>query len=257
MVRPCTGKETAVSENKFAPPMTFGEIQEIAAYLQASRLLPAALRNRAPDIALVIGTGQELGLHWSAALRGIKIVGGQAVLSADLMVGVVLASGAAEYFIEIDANSERAVYETRRKGAPAPQRAAFTMEDAKRAGLADDPSWQKYPGPMLSARARAALARKVFPDVLMGVYTEDEAREIAPDGFQAPPPVPEQITDNDVVGEQDATRSWSSLEAAIERCTTLADLEALLPRITALAQTERDALIGTYTEKRRKLEGAP
>ena len=38
-----------------------------------------------------------------------------------------------------------------------PQRYTFSMDDARKAGLAGNHSWKKYPKAMLSARATSAL----------------------------------------------------------------------------------------------------
>jgi hypothetical protein len=50
----------------------------------------------------------------------------------------------------------------------------FTIEDAKRAGLLSKDSWQKYTKELLVARAISGCARKVFPDVVGGLYTVEE-----------------------------------------------------------------------------------
>lgn len=254
-----------MSEKQIAAttPMSFAEIQAMAKYLQGSRLLPGALRGKEVDIAFVIATGQELGLPPTAALRAVRIIDGQPVLSADAMVAIALKSGAAEYFRKVESNEQRAVYETWRKGASASQRGEFRIEDAERAELLGDgddkdPSWQKHPAAMLRARAKAMLARDVYPDVLMGVYTEDEAREIAPagDGFQAVPPPASVLAELD---EQIEARDLAqhALHAEIARCEGLAQLEALAARIKAVpGLTDREQLSAAYVGRRRELEGA-
>jgi len=55
---------------------------------------------------------------------------------------------------------------------------SFSMEDAKRAGLAKN-MYEKYPGIMLYNRAMSMLSRQLFPDVIKGAgYTADELAEI-------------------------------------------------------------------------------
>jgi hypothetical protein len=51
------------------------------------------------------------------------------------------------------------------------------MDDAKRAGIAGNPSYAKYPRQMLLARASAELVRAIFPEVLGGivVFAEEAA----------------------------------------------------------------------------------
>jgi hypothetical protein len=48
------------------------------------------------------------------------------------------------------------------------------MEQAVNMQLASKDNWRKQPGTMLRHRAAAALAREVYPDVTLGLYTPDE-----------------------------------------------------------------------------------
>ena len=50
----------------------------------------------------------------------------------------------------------------------------FTIEEEKAAGVTGKKKKKKYPAAMLRARCIAALARVVFPDLLLGVYESDE-----------------------------------------------------------------------------------
>jgi hypothetical protein len=250
------------------PTMSFNEIRERAQYYAASKLLPASLRGKEVEISMILETGQELGLRPQAALRGIRIIEGQIFLSADAMVAAVLRSGAAEYFRLVESSNERAVYETRRRGDPGPQRASFTLDDARTAGLlgdgdddgdddAADPSWQRHPRAMLRARARAELARGVYPDVILGCYTEDEAREIVPgaleEGFQPPEPPPADEV-GDGIPEDRRADTAEPLRAEIDGATTVQQLELLLARIKALATADREALTDPYLARKRALE---
>jgi hypothetical protein len=248
-----------MSENKLTTDtLTFAEIQAMARYLQGSKCLPRHLQNREVDIAMIIATGQELGLQPMASLRAVRILDGQPVLSADAMVAVVLKSGAAVNFRLVESTTERAVAETMRRGDPVPRRAEFTIADAERAGLlgeGDNPdeSWRKHPAEMLAARVKTRLARNSYPDSLMGVYSPDEAREFAPaaDEFRpAPPPVPEQTTGAVLT----AGGSVEALHAEILQCTTTAQLEALLPQMLALPGEDRVALSEPYAAHKRELE---
>jgi hypothetical protein len=243
-----------MSEKQLTPePMSFAEIQAMAKYLQSSKCLPKQLQNREVDIAIIIATGQELGLQPMASLRAVRILDGQPVLSADAMVAVVLKSGAAVYFRLIESTDQRAVAETVRRGDPVPRRAEFTIADAERAGLLGegdnlDPSWRKHPAEMLAARVKTRLVRSSYPDSLMGVYSPDEAREFAPalDEFRpAPPPVAEVFAGGSAV---------EALHAEILQCTTTAQLEELLPRMLALPGEDRVALSEPYAAHKRELE---
>src|SRR5678816_486140 len=144
-------------------PRTVDEVRNLARMFAASSLLPVDLRGKEADVFVSIIAGQELGLPPMAALRGVHVVKGRPILSADTMVGVVLGRGVAEYFSCVNESPTSVTYETKRIGAPSPQRCTWTLEDAKRAGLHGD-NWTKYPRAMLKARCKAALARDVYPD---------------------------------------------------------------------------------------------
>jgi 5'-3' exonuclease len=122
--------------------------------------------------------GRELGLPAMASLRGIHNIEGKHGLSAQLMVALILKSGVCEYFERISSSATEATFEALRKGARAPQRVSYTLEQAKQAGLVKDKSaWMKDPESMCIARASSRLARIVAPDVVGGLYTPDELRE--------------------------------------------------------------------------------
>lgn len=162
------------------------ETLRLSAVLARSALLPPALRGKEADIAVTVMAGRELGLAPMASLRNIHVVQGKPVLSADMMVGVALSSGLASYFKCVESTPKIAIYETQRRGDPSPQRLGFTIEEAREAHLLGKDNWKMYPAAMLRARAKAALARDVYPDVLAGCYIPDEADAFRDDGGRGP-----------------------------------------------------------------------
>lgn len=154
-------------------PRTHDEAWRLANIVASSALYKLG---GSPEAAYVIlMTGKDLGLSQSQALRGIKIVNGAPAPSADTLVAVCLQSGICEYFEEVTTNDAQSTWRTKRKGRPE-RSATFTMEDAKAAGVFNrkDSPWMTYPRRMLMARAKAFLARDVFPDVTLGLMTPEE-----------------------------------------------------------------------------------
>lgn len=161
--------------------LTLAEIKEISNTLSASKLMPEALQKSPADIFAIVQTGQELGLEPMKSIRGIAIIKGKPTLSADLMGALVKRERAVcEYLRLAESTDKVATYETKRVGEPQTTRMSFSIEEAQRAGLAGD-NWRKYPAAMLRARALSAICRAVYPDLLLGVYSEgelvDEPRE--------------------------------------------------------------------------------
>lgn len=150
------------------------ELATLAESAVSSKLFGVASREAALMIML---TGRSLGIDPVAAMRGTHIVSGKSVLSSDMMVGIVRKSGVCESWVVIESTHEKCVIETRRKGDDTPVRHTWTIEMAKRAGLAGKGTWAAYPHSMLRARCSAELARMVYPDFLFGVYAEGEIPE--------------------------------------------------------------------------------
>ena len=130
--------------------------------------------HRRPEAAaVVLLTGRELGLAPMASLRGIYEVSGRPVLAADMMVAVVRRSGHCESWRVVESTPHTCTITTLRRGESEPESVTWTAEDAKRAGCGGQ-TWQRFPRQMLAHRAAAELARGVYPDVLLGLYTPDE-----------------------------------------------------------------------------------
>lgn len=158
-------------------PRDVAEVRALSDALAKSNLLPPDLRGKAAEVFVTVLAGLELGMPPMAALRGIHVIKGKPVLSADAMVGVVLGRGVAKYFHCVVESDTEVTYETWREGAPEPKRGTWSIADAKRANL-DGDNWRKYPRAMLKARCKSWLARDVYPDILAGCYDESEADEI-------------------------------------------------------------------------------
>lgn len=161
-------------------PKSLDEVGKLAQRLSGSKLLPTELRAQA-DIAVTILQGLELGLAPMQAIRSIHVVKGKPVLSADLIAALVMRSPECVYFRLEKSSDTVATYTTLRKRHPEPVTLSYSIIDAKRAGLTSRDNWKKYPDAMLRARAKAALAREVYPEFAMGLYDPDEMRSAAAD----------------------------------------------------------------------------
>jgi hypothetical protein len=251
------------------------------AYSFAERALRSGLLSneiRSPEAAFtVLVTGMELGLQPMQALRGIHVIKGKAVLSADLIVALVKRSEVCEYFRLVKTTAEFATYETKRKGEPEPTPYTFTREMAKRAGLTGG-NHDRYPETMLRHRCAAALARMVYPDVVLGIYEESEGEEIKreeerrpaprvevlPVAKPAPAPVLE-AEEAEVLPAEPSKRS--ELEAAMRAATSQPALDTVAGKIKAalasgeITAEDRAALSVVYGQCKaalaRVVEAAP
>lgn len=157
-------------------PTTMKAAIDLAEYLAKSSLMPKALANSPQNCFVVIMQGLELGLAPMAAIRGIYVVDGKPTLASALLVALVQRSGKAKYFNIIEWSEKRCIVETHRVGDPQPQRAQFTIEEAKH--LMHKDNWKAYPTDMLLARAQARLVRAKFQDVTFGLPSYEDAMDM-------------------------------------------------------------------------------
>lgn len=221
----------------------------------------------AEEALIILMTGRELGLTTTQSLRGIYVVKGKPMVSADAMVACVVADPRCEYWQPVESTSERCVIRVKRRGMPEPVTGIFTMEDAKAAQLTGSDMYRKYPRVMLRHRCAAELVREVFPDVILGIYCEGEIDGVAPpSGFVTEPvsiirdsapalnAAPDALTAfrldlADVTDCRSLTACWQShaqaLHAASDQDTARLDVAARMTALRyALTGAETTALLG-------------
>src|SRR3954468_11150245 len=155
-------------------PRDITEALRVADVMVKSRLLGSKVAT--PEQAFVImATGKELGLTAMQSLRSIHIIEGKPSCSADLLLALCKReSRICKYFRLVKSDEKIATYETHREGESRPTTLSFTIAEAQQAKLTGKDNWQKYPAAMLRARCIAALARAVYPDLVLGIYETDE-----------------------------------------------------------------------------------
>jgi len=151
------------------------------AFRMAQILVSSGLTPRGVDTPqkafLIMAQGRELGLSTMQALGNIYVVEGKVSLSSDLMAAMVLKSAVCEYLRVVEMTAERATYAAKRKGGNE-FRFSFSWEDATKAGLTGRATYKANPADMLRHRALSKCVRAVFPDVVAGLYSRDEAEDI-------------------------------------------------------------------------------
>lgn len=185
---------------KAVVPTSMDEAYRLAKAVCMSGLAPRGLDK--PEAAMVaILHGMEIGLTPMMALQKIAVINGRPTLWGDGALGLVRASGLCKYVKEwIDGADDRriAYCETLRAGETDPVKRAFSVADAKKAGLwGKQGPWQNFPERMLQMRARAFTLRDTYADVLGGMYLAEELQGEEPTHYNAapgsrltPPPAP-------------------------------------------------------------------
>jgi hypothetical protein len=146
---------------------------ELAERIARTDFVPTALRGKPEAVLAAILTGHELGIGAMQSLSKIHVIEGRPAMAAELMRALVLGAGH-ELWVE-ESTTSRCIVVARRSNGDRESRFAWTLDDAKRAGLDRRQNWQKYPRAMLLARASSEAVRAVFPDVVAGVsYSVEE-----------------------------------------------------------------------------------
>ncbi len=211
---------------------------DLAKILFDSGCVPKSLKSPAA-VFMVMQAGRELGLPTVQSLRSIGFENGKLSTSSDLMGALCLQSSKCELFECVVSTGTSCTYVAKRVGKDK-RSLTWTLEMAKEAGLLSKDPWKKYPDAMLRARAQAAIARMVFPDIVMGMYDADE---IAP-APQSIPSVKWSQSDAEPVDDSflamapaptppalDGGSVWDRLlrqyETSLANCATLAALDDL------------------------------
>lgn len=158
--------------------------------------------------AVRILAGRELGIGPVASLRSIEIVRGNLSIRSHLMAAMIKRSSRYNYRVTTSTD-DKCIIEFLENGE-ACGTSEFTLDDAKRAGIATGDSWKKYPKTMLYNRAMSQGARMYCPDIFLGgVFYENEIIEA-----EAQPVVSEAVPDPEPASDRQKSFLLSLLKAA-------------------------------------------
>ena len=104
-----------------------------------------------------IVAGSQLNMKPIQSLNGIAMINGHPTLHSDSIPCVVMASGLVtgmRYEFNGEGDNMSCTFYIRRKGVEEYQEWTYSLEDARRAGLLNNPTWKAHPKKMLFNRAR-------------------------------------------------------------------------------------------------------
>lgn len=149
-----------------------GAAHKIATVLVSTQMVPQTYRNKPDDAAAAILYGAELGLKPLQSLQQVFPVHGQPAIYARTMIGLLKARG---YLFQTVASTDQSV--TVRGASPAGEveESTWTFERAQKAGYTGNKKYMTDPQSMLYAKAAAEVARKLAPNILLGItFTAEE-----------------------------------------------------------------------------------
>lgn len=129
------------------------------------------------------------GLHPIEALRRYHIIQGRPALRAEVVLADMMRLGweVAWTSDPSDATRQEATFR-HRKRCPEGKTVAFTIEEAKRAGVTGKDNWKNWPAAMLRARVNTIACRMLDPGIIAGTYSVEEIEDmdVRPGSSQAP-----------------------------------------------------------------------
>lgn len=160
-------------------PTNSGGAVKLAQYLADSRMFPALVTPEQCLAAILLG--RVFGLPAVVACLNCTPIKGRMSMSSAMVLGIVRSHPSCEYIDGIDGDDKTCTWVAKRNGRPEVKH-TFTMKEADRAGYTatrgGDGSWQKDPSGMLWLRTGTRIARRVFSDVIAGVYSAEEMEDV-------------------------------------------------------------------------------
>lgn len=217
-------------------PASFNELAQFSNMAAKSAMVPPGFRNKPEDIMLAVQMGSELGLAPMQALQNIAVINNRPSVWGDALIGLCRASPNCEDIAEkLDGDGENMVATcmAKRRGA-SPVVARFSVADAKKAGLWGKAGpWQQYPARMLQLRARGFALRDAFPDVLRGLISAEEARDMPTEPVHPGPTIEaraEVVTEPPAEPKRTLSQFLDALEIELREAPTWEAVSAIAAR---------------------------
>jgi hypothetical protein len=185
---------------------------------------------KTPDQAMALMLiAQAEGLHPAIAARDYHIINNRPTLKADAMLARFHTAGGTVRWGEY---TEKRVVGTFSHPQGGSVEIEWTLDMAMAAGLTKNPTWKSYPRQMLRARCISEGIRTVFPGVVVGTYTPEEAEDMDPQTAQ--PAAPRDM------GPVVEVADFGSVMRQIDAAQTIDELNDLRPAIRTLDRDARD-----------------
>jgi len=198
------------------------QVERMAVAVAKSGLFGVKTPDQAMALMLI---AQAEGLHPAIAARDYHVINGRPTLKADAMLARFHSAGGSVRWGEY---TDRRVVGTFSHPQGGSVEVEWTLDMATAAGLTKNPTWKSYPRQMLRARCISEGIRTVFPGVVVGTYTPEEAEDMG--AVSAAPardmgPVVEVADFGSIMRQIDAAQTIDELNALRAAIRTL-DREA-------------------------------
>lgn len=214
---------TAVAAPSHDEP-SFDGLVHMGDQLRRTGFLPSHIKDGVAFAAIVL-MGRELGMGTMAACRKLQVIKGTVTERADSQLARFKSCGGRAQFKEL--TEAKAVLWLRHPNGDE-HLETFTLDDAKRAGLASNDNYNKHPKAMLRSRAITAGLKSLGWEGAVGIYDPDEVADI--------PATPEPVVvrpkfDTPRQAAEERADPYELAQAAIEAERDIAKLDRMRAKI--------------------------
>ncbi|MDF2732662.1 MAG: hypothetical protein K0S92_1295, partial [Desertimonas sp.] len=142
-----------------------------AEFLAQSDIIPRDYRKKPANIVVAAISGRTHGWDVLTSMRNGHVIEGTWGLRPEAQLGLVRKAG---HTVTGTMSPEGATVTGKRCDDGSDMTITFTIEDARRAGLANKQTWKNYPQMMCWWRAVGILCRVHFSDVTLGLMSVEE-----------------------------------------------------------------------------------
>lgn len=155
----------------------FDDIHKMATAIARSKLF--GMQNVDQAITLLL-LAQAEGLHPMTAARDYHIIQGRPALKADSMLARYQQAGGKVKWETLSDEKVTCIFTHPASGSVS---ITWTIQMAENAGLLSKKGdmWKKYPRQLLRSRVISEGVRTSYPQVVAGVYTDEEVEQFQPD----------------------------------------------------------------------------
>ena len=207
-------------------PQSFSEKLKLAEVLCQSGLCPKDM-NTPQKVFVALQYGHELGLSPMVSVNNIAISNGRPTLMTEVMKAIVFKTGKIKNYKVQKIRDEKGniiniIISGKRDDLDFEYESSFSVDNAITAGLLErtkdgsitsrKDNWAKYMEDMLEHRANSRLFRRLFPELLAGFLTPEEADELPPIRDVTPPKNNFENIKNELENEDFARKTINELE---------------------------------------------
>jgi len=170
------------------------EIREMAEVAAKSKMFGFKSPDEAMAIMLLC---QAENLHPAIAMRDFHVIQGRVALKSDAMLARFQQAGGSVKWEEYTDERVSGTFSHPNGGSVT---VTWTLDMAKKIGLASKDNWKNYARAMLRARCVSEGVRTVYPGCVVGVYTPEEVET-----FKTPSPTVKDMGEAEIVIEEQVT----------------------------------------------------